>query len=57
MDRQTLRDWAHAYNAKWPNGLIKAISPGRPSKLTGSPMQSLRVIAVAFEPAEPRWRV
>src|SRR5215468_3913782 len=24
MDRQTLRDWVHAYNAKGPNGLINA---------------------------------
>lgn len=33
MDRQTLRDWVHAYNAHGVDGLINDTSPGRPPKL------------------------
>jgi len=29
MDRQTLRDWAHRYNEKGPEGLINGKAPGR----------------------------
>ena len=47
MDRQTLRDWVHAYNAKGPNGLINATSPGRPPKLTKAQKEKLRPIVVA----------
>jgi transposase len=47
MDRQTLRDWVHAYNAKGPNGLINATSPGRPPKLTKAQKEKLRPIIVA----------
>src|SRR5215471_1487435 len=47
MDRQTLRDWVHAYNAKGPNGLINATSPGRPPKLTKVQKEKLRPIIVA----------
>jgi hypothetical protein len=28
MDRQTLRDWAHRFNAKGPEGLINGKAPG-----------------------------
>jgi hypothetical protein len=28
MDRQTLRDWAHRFNAKGPAGLINGKAPG-----------------------------
>src|SRR5262245_61218837 len=49
MDRQTLRDWVHAYNAKGPNGLINATSPGRPPKLTKARCVDLkRVIKERF---------
>lgn len=34
MDRQTLRDWVHAYNEHGIEGLINATSPGRPPKLS-----------------------
>ncbi len=34
MDRQTLLDWAHRFNAHGPDGLIDRQPPGRPSKLT-----------------------
>src|SRR5215510_12791294 len=33
MDRQTLRDWVHAYNEKGVDGLINAKAPGRKPKL------------------------
>ena len=34
MDRQTLRDWVHAYNQHGIDGLINGTSPGRPSKIS-----------------------
>src|SRR5215470_11530022 len=34
MDRQTLRDWVHAFNKRGMEGLINDTSPGRPSKLS-----------------------
>ena len=34
MDRQTLRDWVHAFNGRGIEGLVNATSPGRPRKLT-----------------------
>jgi transposase len=34
MDRQTLRDWVHAFNAHGPEGLINAKAPGPKPKLT-----------------------
>ena len=33
MDRQTLRDWVHAFNAGGVDALINDTSPGRPPKL------------------------
>jgi|SRR5689334_9648888 len=44
MDRQNLRDWVHSYNAKGPNGVINATSPGRPPKLTKAQKEKLRPI-------------
>jgi hypothetical protein len=34
MDRQTLRDWVHRYNAEGVAGLHPRPSPGRPSRLS-----------------------
>src|SRR5262245_65645970 len=34
MDRQTLRDWVHAFNKGGIEGLVNDISTGRPSKLS-----------------------
>ena len=34
MDRQTLRDWVHAFNERGPDGLINAKAPGAKPKLT-----------------------
>jgi transposase len=60
MDRQTLRDWVHSYNAKGPNGLVNATSPGRPPKLTKAQKEKLRPIIVAGpDPVKDgvvRWR-
>ena len=60
MDRQTLRDWVHAYNVKGPNGLVNATSPGRPPKLTKAQKEKLRPIIVAGpDPVKDgvvRWR-
>jgi transposase len=58
MDRQTLRDWVHAYNAKGPNGLSDLA--GRPPKLTKAQKAKLRPIIVAGpDPVKDgvvRWR-
>lgn len=34
MDRQTLRDWVHAFNEGGVDALINDTSPGRPAKLS-----------------------
>ncbi len=34
MDRQTLRDWVHRFNAEGPDGLVDRRKSGGPSKLT-----------------------
>ena len=34
MDRQTLRDWAHRFNAEGAAGLINRPAPGKPRRLT-----------------------
>jgi transposase len=34
MDRQTLRDWVHRFNAAGPEGLVDQWSPGPPSRLS-----------------------
>jgi transposase len=36
MDRQTLRDWVHRYNAEGLAGLNNRTAPGRPSRLTAA---------------------
>lgn len=33
MDRQTLRDWVHRFNADGPDGLINRAAPGAVPKL------------------------
>ena len=44
MDRQTLRDWVHAINAKGPDGLINRKAPGRKPKLTAEQKEEVREI-------------
>lgn len=60
MDRQTLRDWAHRFNAEGPDGLIDRPSPGRPRWLSDDQMRELaKVVETGPDPAEHdvvRWR-
>lgn len=45
MDRQTLRDWVHAFNKDGAGGLINAKSPGRPSKLSAAQKAEIKALA------------
>ena len=60
MDRQTLRDWAHRYNEKGPEGLINGKAPGPRPKLSSEQKQALKLIVEAGpDPAIDgvvRWR-
>src|ERR1039457_2753080 len=47
MDRQTLRDWVHRYNAEGIAGLADAPRGGRPPALTGEQMAELRGLVLA----------
>lgn len=60
MDRQTLRDWVHRYNAEGIAGLCDRPKPGRAPKLTEGQMASLKAIVLAGpDPADQigRWRI
>lgn len=46
MDRQTLRDWVHRYNAAGIDGLKSLQSPGPPPALTAAQMAELRSLVV-----------
>ena len=60
MDRQTLRDWVHAFNVQGPDGLIDAKPPGAKPKL--SPAQRAEIAAIVEAGPDPetdgvvRWR-
>jgi transposase len=60
MDRQTLRDWVHAFNERGIDGLINAPLPGRPSKLSAA--QKAEILALVEQGPDPekdgivRWR-
>ena len=41
MDRQTLRDWVHRYNAEGLAGLANRCSPGRPPRLSAAQKAAL----------------
>ena len=60
MDRQTLRDWVHRYNAEGIAGLADAPRGGRPPALTREQMAELRGVVLAGpDPARHgvvRWR-
>ena len=60
MDRQTLRDWAHRFNEKGPEGLINAKAPGPVPKLSLEQKQELkRLVEAGPDPAKDglvRWR-
>jgi transposase len=61
MDRQTLRDWVHRYNAEGIAGLANRPLPGRVPKLSEGQMASLK--ALVLRGPDPtvdgvaRWRV
>jgi putative transposase len=66
MDRQTLRDWVHRYNAEGIAGLCNRPAPGRKPKLTEGQMAALKAVVLAGpDPAvdkverwvEERWGV
>jgi transposase len=44
MDRQTLRDWVHRYNAEGLEGLSDRPHPGRPPRLTAEQMRELEAL-------------
>ena len=60
MDRQTLRDWAHRFNAKGLEGLRDRPGAGRPRQLTEAQMEELaEIVETGPDPATDgiiRWR-
>src|SRR5260221_6681861 len=60
MDRQTLRDWVHRYNAEGLAGLCDRDHPGRPPRLTMAQKAELgRMVEVGPDLASDRvvrWR-
>ena len=60
MDRQTLRDWVHRYNAEGVAGLVDRPRPGRPPRLSGAELDDLIEIVEAGPDVEidgvVRWR-
>ena len=60
MERQSLRDWAHRFNAEGPSGLRNRKAPGASAKLTAA--QSADLAAVVESGPDPvldgivRWR-
>ena len=60
MDRQTLRDWVHRYNAQGLSGLSGRPHPGRPPRLTAAQMSDLEaLVAAGPDPDQDgvvRWR-
>ena len=44
MDRQTLRDWVHAFNADGPDGLVNDKAPGAKPKLDSGQLAELAKI-------------
>lgn len=60
MDRQTLRDWVHRYNAEGLAGLVDRRSPGRPPRLSARQTAELaELVERGPDPGEAgvvRWR-
>jgi transposase len=61
MDRQTLRDWVHRYNAEGIAGLFNWPLPGRAAKFSEGQMAALKAIVLrgpdpAVDGVE-RWRI
>ena len=61
MDRQTLRDWVHRYNAAGIAGLSNRPAPGRSPKLTEGQMAALKAVVLAgpdpVMDGVERWRI
>lgn len=60
MDRQTLCDWVHRYNASGIDGLKSGHGPGKPPSLTGEQMAELKATVLQGPDPEKhgvvRWR-
>lgn len=60
MDRQTLRDWVHRFNAEGPDGLTDRKAPGQQRYLSEAQMAELsRIVEAGPDPATDgvtRWR-
>ena len=60
MDRQTLRDWVHRFNAEGPEGLANRSAPGRACWLSRDQMRDLAEIVETGPVPETdgvvRWR-
>ncbi len=60
MDRQTLRDWVHRYNAEGVDGLVSVRTGGRTASLTADQMAELKELVVQGPDPEKhhvvRWR-
>jgi transposase len=60
MDRQTLRDWVHRFNAEGPDGLENLSAPGRACWLSPAQMSELaEIVETGPDPAcdgVVRWR-
>jgi transposase len=60
MDRQTLRDWVHRYNAEGLAGLSNRKGPGRPARLSIAQKRELAALVEAGPDPEAdgvvRWR-
>jgi transposase len=60
MDRQTLRDWAHRFNADGPEGLSNHKGAGRPRLLTDEQLRELgEIVETGPDPVRDgvvRWR-
>ena len=60
MDRQTLRDWVHRFNAEGPDGLIDRKSPGPKRRLSAEQLDELEKIVEDGPDVEKdgvvRWR-
>jgi transposase len=60
MDRQTLRDWVHRYNAEGVDGLTSRSSPGRAPALSEAQKAELKALVIKGPDPEQdkvvRWR-
>ena len=60
MDRQSLRDWVHRFNAQGPDGLVDKPRSGRPARLNAEQLQDLNAIGEGGPDVEVdgivRWR-